>query len=196
MNSVKIQNQTYELISWSEFGGFVLSLAKNILKSGEEFDRLVALAKGGTAIARPIGDLCGIKEFSSMQIEFYTGIATTNRTPVITQDIPVKIKGEKILVIDDIADSGETLTVADKYITLHGADVIKTATLITKPWTKFKPDYSFYQTEAWVIFPWEARETIGLLAGIWRETGLSDEVILENLRQIGFSEEEISLFFI
>lgn len=195
MNQVEIHNQIYELYSWEEFGQHVLALAKNIIESGEEFDRLIALAKGGTVIARPLGDLCGIKELSSMQIEFYSGIAETNKTPVITQSLPVKIRGEKVLVVDDIADSGETLTVAEKYLSLHGTSEIKTATLITKPWTKFKPDYSYYETEAWVIFPWEAHETISILAGLWREKGDTEDIIVTQLRRIGFSDEEISLFF-
>lgn len=194
MNSVTIHNQLYELYSWQEFGEHVLALAKNIIESGEQFDRIIALAKGGTAIARPLGDLCGIKELSSMQIEFYTGIGETNNLPVITQSIPVKLRGERVLVVDDIADSGKTLSVANEYLNLHGVSEVETATLITKSWTKTKPKFSYYQTDAWVIFPWESRETIEILNAIWDQKGDSADQIDAQLTQIGFSKQEIELF--
>lgn len=195
MKSATIHNQKFELYSWDEFGQHLLALSREILKSGDQFDRLVALAKGGTAIARPLGDLCGIKEQSSVQIEFYADIAETNKTPVITQSLPVQIKGERVLVVDDIADSGETLKVANTYLSLHGVDDIKTATLITKPWTKFKPDYSFYHTDSWIIFPWEVRETIELLTAIWKQKGDRQDKIKAQLVEIGFPKTEIDFYY-
>ncbi len=195
MKSVEIHDQHYELYSWEEFGQHVLALAKTINETGEQFDRLIALARGGTAIARPLGDLCGIKELSSIQIQFYSGIAETNKTPVITQSLPTNIQGERILVVDDIADSGETLVTATAYLKHHGTKDIKTATLVTKSWTKFEPDYSYHKTDAWIIFPWEARETIQLLSAMWQEKGDSSDAITEQLEQIGFSSEEIDMFY-
>ncbi len=194
MKSVSFHNQAYELYSWQDFGDHVLALARKIIESGETFDRLIALAKGGTAIARPLADLCDIQELSSIQIEFYTGIAKTAKIPVITQSLPVKIKDERVLVIDDIADSGETLILATNYIRQHGVRDLHTATLVTKSWTKFQPDYSYHQTDAWVVFPWEARETIKLLSALWKEKGDSTEKIVAQLAQTGFSKEEIELF--
>lgn len=194
MKSVEIHETKYELFSWEEFGQHVLALAKSIIQSGEEFDVLVALARGGTAIARPLADLCGIKEISSMQIEFYTGVNETAKSPVITQSLPVKVRDQKVLVVDDIADSGETLKIADHYLTMHGVSEIKTATLITKPWTKYQPDHSAYESSAWVIFPWESRESIELLAAIWAGKGDTAEKIASQLSDIGFSQEEIGLF--
>src|SRR5258706_16112398 len=115
MKTTTIHDQAYDLYSWKEFGEQVLALSKSIIATGDQFDRIIALAKGGTAIVRPIADLCGIKELSSIQIEFYTGIEKTAKVPVITQSLPVKIKGENVLIIDDVADSGETLIMATNY---------------------------------------------------------------------------------
>lgn len=194
MTSATIHDQTYELYTWKVFGEHVFSLSKKIVESGEEFDRIIALAKGGTAIVRPILDLCGIKELSSIQIEFYSGIGQTARTPVITQSLPVKIKNERVLIIDDVSDSGETLVLATQYIKQHGTTEVKTATLATKPWTKFTPDYAYYQTEAWLIFPWEIREHVVLLSAMWKQKGDSPEVIRQQLLTIGFEQEAIDIF--
>jgi hypoxanthine phosphoribosyltransferase len=194
MKTITIHNQAYELYSWKEFGEHVFALSKSILETGDQFDRIIALAKGGTAIVRPIADLCGIKELSSIQIEFYTGIEKTAKTPVITQSLPVKIKEENVLIIDDVADSGETLIMATNYIRQHGASDIKTATLVSKPWTKMQADFTHYTTEAWIIFPWEIREHIVLLNAMWKEKGDSQTVIQEQLKEIGFTSEEIDVF--
>lgn len=194
MNTITIHGQAYELYSWKEFGEHVFAIAKSIVELGDQFDRIIALAKGGTAIVRPIADLCGIKELSSIQIEFYTGIETTARTPVITQSLPVKIKDERVLIIDDVADSGETLILATNYIKQHGAVDIKTATLVIKPWTKLKPDFTYYKTEAWIIFPWEIREHIVLLSAMWKAKGDSDAQIKSQLLEIGFTSQELDVF--
>jgi hypoxanthine phosphoribosyltransferase len=131
---------------------------------------------------------------STIQIEFYTGIGTTQKTPVITQSLPVSIRNEKVLVFDDIVDRGETMKLATQYLQYHGAAEIKTAALINKPWSTFKVDYAARQSEAWVIFPNEIRETIETLIELWQENGDSNSQILEQLAQIGFSEAEVALF--
>jgi uncharacterized protein len=194
MKHITIHDQAYEVYSWAKFGEAVFELSKQIIETGEHFDRIIALAKGGIEICRPISDFLAIKELSSIHIEFYTGIGTTARTPVITQSLPVRIKDERILVIDDIADSGETLILATKYLLQHGAKDIQTATLVSKPWTKHKPTFSQYESKAWVVFPWETRETIQLLAQIWGRKGDSSEVITKQLETLGFTSAEIELF--
>ena len=194
MNTITIHQQAYELYTWEEFGQHVFAISKSIIDTGDQFDRIIALAKGGTAIVRPIADLCGIKELSSIQIEFYTGVEKTAKMPVITQSLPVKIKDEKVLIIDDVADSGETMILAIHYIKQHGASDIKTATLVSKPWTKFEPDFTYYKSEAWIIFPWEIREHIVLLSAMWKEKGDSQTQINSQLREIGFTSEEIDVF--
>lgn len=194
MKTVTIHDQTYELYDWKTFGEHVFAIAKQIVERGDQFDRIIALAKGGTAIVRPIADLCGIKELSSIQIEFYTGIEKTAKTPVITQSLPVRIKDERVLIIDDVADSGGTLILATNYVRQHGASDIKTATLVLKPWTKFEPDFSYYKTDAWIIFPWEIREHILLLSAMWTERGDSKATIRKQLLKIGFTSQELAVF--
>ncbi len=181
-----IHDQTYEVFSWEDFGQGVETLAGKIIDKKESFDRVIALAKGGTTIARPILDLLGMKELSSIQIEFYSGIATTNRTPVITQSLPISIRGEKVLIIDDIADSGETLAMARSYLGFHGASEVQTATLVIKPWTKVIPDFYSHTSKAWIIWPWETRETTTLLSDIWGKKGDTKIQIVENLAKLGY----------
>lgn len=194
MKAITLHGSVYQLFTWNDFGKLELLLAKQINTSPYKFDRLIALAKGGTTISRAIADLCGIQELSSIQIEFYTGIETTARTPVITQSLPIKIKDERVLIVDDVADSGETLALATNYLNQHGASLIKSATLVTKSWTKPRPDFSCLDSDAWIIFPWETRETIAQLTKKWQTKGALPKQIHKNLLLLGYKEEEISIF--
>lgn len=194
MKPVTVHDQPYEFYSWDEFGTDVFSLATKIQEGKQKFDRIIALAKGGVTISRPILDLLNINELSSIQIEFYSGVYTTDSMPVITQSLPVKIKGESVLILDDLADSGESFITAVQYLRQHGTKSIQTASWLIKPWSKFKPDFFVRKTSAWVIFPWEIRETITILKSLWEKAGDSKTLIHKNLLSIGFSEVQIKAF--
>lgn len=195
MTNVTIHNQRYEYYSWQSLGDDVFHLAQEILKSGKKFDRIIALAKGGLTFSRSMVDFLEIENVSSIQIEFYTGIGTTAKTPVITQSLPVSIRDEAVLIFDDIVDKGETMKLATQYLNYHGAKSITTAALISKPWSEFTVDFAARQSEAWVIFPNEVRETIGILTELWQEKGDSPQAIKDQLHQVGFTEAEVAMFY-
>lgn len=195
MRALTFHDQAYEFYNWETLGNDIFLLAKKIIESGRKFDRIIALAKGGLTFSRSLVDYLNVEEVSSIQIQFYTGIGTTYKTPVITQSLPVSIKGENILVFDDIVDKGETMKLAVEYLNYHGAKSIATSTLIEKPWSNFKTDFSARSSQAWVIYPNEIRETISILKEIWEEKGDSPEIIRENLIKLGFLKAEVELFY-
>lgn len=194
MTTTQFHGQTYEYYPWAQLGEDIFSMAQEILKSGKKFDRLVALAKGGLTFSRSLVDYLAIPEVSSLQIEFYTGVGETAKTPVITQSLPVTVRNEHILLFDDIVDSGETLKLAVQYLGYHGAASITTSALVSKPWTKYPANFSARSTKAWIVFPNETRETIQILVKMWQEKGDSPEVIEKQLLEIGFSQAEVALF--
>lgn len=194
MTQVTIHDQAYEYYSWQQLGEAIFDVAKRIIESDQSFDRVIALAKGGLTFSRSLVDYLDIKDISTFQIEFYTGIGTTAKTPVITQSLPVSIKNERVLVFDDVVDHGETMKMATQYLQYHGAASITTSALIQKPWSTFKVDFAAQESEAWVIFPNEARETIKTLAQMWTEKGDSPEKIATQLGEIGFPAPEVALF--
>ncbi len=194
LQTITLHNTQYEYCSWSQFGEDIFTLSQKILESGQKFDRIVALAKGGLTLSRSLVDYVKVEEVSSIQIEFYTGIDQTAKTPVITQSLPVSIRDERILIVDDVADSGETLELAIKYLQYHGAKSIQTATWFMKPKSKIKPDFFVKETTAWIIFPHEIRETIETLQKMWSEKGDSVEKIKEQLIDIGIPQNEVEFF--
>lgn len=119
-------------------------------------DIIVGISRGGLVPARIMSDILGIKEVAILGIRFYKGMGKTEESPVITQDISIEIKGKRILIVDDVADSGKSLIFAKEY--LKGAKEVKTATLHYKPVSTYKPDYFVSSTTAWIVYPWEVHE--------------------------------------
>jgi hypoxanthine phosphoribosyltransferase len=195
MKHTVIQKQGYLYLTWDDMGENLLGLVRKILKGGKKYDRIVALAKGGLTWSRALADYLQIEKLSSIQIQFYTGIGETAKTPVIIQSLPTSISGERILIFDDVADSGETLVMAKRYLEMHGAVVADSATLMTKTWTKFQPTYAGGNTEDWIIFPHEIRETICVLKKKLAKEGMTQAEIQKSLGKLGISKEEIALFY-
>lgn len=121
-------------------------------------DILVGVSRGGLVPLRIFADVLDMKKIGVLGIQFYKAIGKTNKFPEITHDMPLDIKGKKILIIDDVADTGKSLVEAKKYIEKKGAKEIRTATLHYKPTSEIVPDYYIATTTDWIIYPWEVHE--------------------------------------
>lgn len=190
----QIHDISYQYCDWSELGQDVFQLAKKIIESGESFDRVIALAKGGLTFSRSLVDYLHIEEVSSLHIEFYNGINTSNNTPVITQSIPVSLKNEKILLFDDLVDSGNTVKTALDYLKHRGVSTVRTAVFFYKPQSVIKPDFYVRKVNEWIIFPNEVRETVSELKHMWIQKGDSIDAIRSQLVQIGLPENQVDFY--
>jgi len=186
---------SYIAPSWEEMGSLVFILAKKILASQKKFDRLITMAKGGWTWSRTLADYLEIEEVGSIQVKFYSGIFATKTTPVIIQSLPTPIVGERLLVFDDVADSGETLIAVKKYLQLCGSKSIATAALFYKSWTKFIPSFYGDKTKSWIIFPHEIRETINLLSQKWQRQGVLKKEVKSRLIKLGLAKNQVDYFY-
>lgn len=177
--------------SWDEMNLLTFQVSKQIKKVEYDYDRIVTLAKGGWPMTRSLIDFSGIPEIASIGIKFYSGVNQRFDKPVIYQDIPVSIENEKILLFDDVADTGESLIFTKKLLEDRGAKEVKTATIFYKPHSQLKPDFFGEETTAWIVFPFEPFEMIELIGGKWLSQGLSIAEITDRFRQFNFSEEII-----
>ena len=143
-------------LSWGEGAKVCEELVEKT--SDYKPDILVGVSRGGLVPLRIFSDMRDIKKIGVLGIQFYKAIGKTNKFPEITHDLPISIEGKKVLVIDDVADTGTSLIEAVKYVKDKGAKEIRTATLHYKPTSKIKPDYYITETTAWIIYPWERFE--------------------------------------
>ncbi len=72
----------------------------------------------------------------------------------------MKVAGKKVLVVDEVADTGKSLKLVKEHIIEQGATEVKIATVYYKPWSIVKPDYYEKETSCWIVFPWEIKETV------------------------------------
>ena len=153
-------NAEYEVPTWNQINDMLLAQAQKIQNQQFQPDIIISIAKGGIIPARILSDLIETPQLASLQIEFYLDIAQPTVEPTLKQPLTVAIKNKKTLIVDDIADTGKSLKLAQTHIQEQGASETKTATLYFKPQSITKPDFYEKQSNNWVVFPWEIKETL------------------------------------
>jgi hypoxanthine phosphoribosyltransferase len=151
-----------ELISFNYVLQLSKTLSRKIRTSGYMPDLIVAIGRGGYVPGRLVSDFLLFNDLTSMKIEHYTRAANMQAEARIRFPISVDISGKKVLIVDDVTDTGDTLRLAVDYVwSLKPADV-KTAVLQHKTCSTFVPD--FYAQKVikwrWIIYPWARYEDL------------------------------------
>lgn len=180
-------------MKWSKFYRDVVELALMIKKESYVPDLIVAIARGGWVVARIISDMLEVNNVTDIHISFYEDIAKTKREPIILEEPGKQIEDKRILLVDDVSDTGESLIKCIDYIKSKKPKEVKTATVYVKPWTKFWPDFYVKEIDKWIIYPYEVKETIKKLWTRWIKEGRDEEWIINKLRSIGISKWEIDI---
>ncbi len=149
----------YLKLSWNDIENQCTALAKEIKEKAVQFDIIIGISRGGLVPARLLSDILGNDEVDIIRVKFYRSVAKTDEKPVILLSSQIDIKGKNILLVDDIADTGESLIETVEHLKEKNVKSILTATLLKKPQSKFTPDLFVRETPKWVIFPWEINET-------------------------------------
>jgi hypoxanthine phosphoribosyltransferase len=142
----------------------LLSLARKVLRSGFVPDVVVGVSRGGWVPARVLCDLLSAPVLANIGIEFYSGVGERKRQPRLTQPLSTSVSGKRVLVVDEVVDTGKSLRLAKAHIIREGAREVRTVTMYTKPWSVVEPDYREKETSSWIVFPWETKETIRSIA--------------------------------
>jgi len=188
-------SREYEVPSWDEVYKMLLALALSIRKSGFKPELIVGVSRGGWAPGRILSDLLENPHTANIKVEFYVGIGKTGRKPIVTQPISEDISKKHVLLVDDVADTGESLRVALDHVQEKGAGLVKTATVYYKPHSTFKPDFFASTTSNWIIFPWERLEATQLLIGEAKKEGRNLNSVRSILRKHGFDDKTVDLLF-
>jgi len=184
----------FEVPSWEQIYELLLSLANRIRKANFRPDVIVGISRGGWPPARIMSDLLENPELANVKAEFYLGVAETKGEPVITQPVSVSVMGKKVLVVDDVADTGKSLRLVQSHLREHGATEVKIATIYYKPWSILTPDWYEKETSSWVIFPWERKETVRNIVENYKAQGKSIEEAKEKLVRCGLDRKLVERF--
>jgi hypoxanthine phosphoribosyltransferase len=146
-----------EILTYEMFGTSVRELAQRVVDSGYEPDLILSIARGGLGLGMGLGYALDVKNLSAVNVEFYTGVDQRLDVPIMLPPTPaaVDLAGLKVLIADDVADTGKTLEIVRTFCADHVAEA-RMAVIYEKPWTVVQPDYVWRRTEAWIDFPWSA----------------------------------------
>ena len=181
----------FDVPSWDEIYSLLLELAHKIRIECLEIDYIVAVARGGWLPTRVLSDLLGNSNLATVSAESQTDILGGRGKPSLIQSTSVDVKGKCLLLVDDIADTGNSLKLVLDHLNYKGAKLIHTATLYYKPWSILIPEYFEKETTKWIVFPWEIRETLNILLNRYGREILLFEKEIEKLVNGGMSRSTI-----
>jgi uncharacterized protein len=146
-----------ETLTWDTFGDASRDLAQAIAADGFRPDLILAIARGGLFIAGALGYALSVKNLHVMNVEFYNGVGSTLDLPVMLPPVPsaVDFSQKKVLIADDVADTGKTLELVGGFVAGHVAEV-RSAVVYEKPGSLVKCDYVWKYTDRWINFPWSS----------------------------------------
>ncbi len=151
-----------KLVTWDDIVSWSRSLAKKVRDSGYRPDVVVAVARGGFIPARLVCDFLMIDNLISLQSQHWTEAAKAEDKAVIKFPYTIDLWGKKVLLVDDIVDTGESLYLAREFIIKNWkADEVRIAVLQwISPVAKFKPEYFHIEVKEWIWFqyPWTRLE--------------------------------------
>ena len=172
-----------ELVTWDGFRKLARDLALQVRESGYSPDLVIAIARGGYMPARLISDYLDIPDLASLRVIHYRG---TEQEPQarVQYSLSAKPDGRRVLLVDDVSDSGETFEVAIRHILSKGEPAeLRTAALDHKIVSRIQPDYYARAIKEWhwIIYPWAVIEDTSSFINFFSNPSLSVEELAERI---------------
>jgi len=140
------------IITWDDFGSLAKRLVESLARYSPEI--VIGIARAGlfpgTAVA------CMLRcEYYPVRLTRRVDDEVVYGRPVWKVPLPAVAKGKTVAVVDEIADSGETLAMAAEAVRQQGAKQVVTACLVSHTWAEPSPDVAALLSDELVIFPWD-----------------------------------------
>ena len=149
--------------SWAEITGLTSEVAAKIEKSGFYPDAIVAVSRGGLVPGRLVADFLHVKNVLAIKADHWGITASKDGKASISYGInpALDLSGQKILIVDDVTDTGESLELCRRHVLEKNPADVRTATVYHLSHSKYKPDYFGAEREwAWIVFPWNRTEDL------------------------------------
>src|SRR5438309_10356292 len=165
----------------------LVDLASEIRLSGYNPQVIVGVSRGGWPPARVMSDLLQNTNLANMKVEFYRDIGVRNKKPRITQPVTMEVVGKRVLVVDDVSDTGQSLRVVGDHLQRKPVKELRVCTIYMKSQSIYRPDYYSRTTRKWIIFPWERLEAVHLIAKRFKDKRERVSFIIRALKDSGIS---------
>lgn len=139
-------------LSWEVFGELCRALALNVSRSYDP-EVVIGIAKAGVIPGAVIASILRL-DFFSLKITRRSGMERVHDQPQLLSSAPPQARGKRVLIVDEICTTGETLRMALAAVRAVRPSDVRTATSFAKV-GHHKPDFYAVETDAMVIFPWD-----------------------------------------
>ena len=154
--------------TWPAVEGWADRIAEEVRRAGVLPDTIVGLSRGGWVPGRLLCDRLGVHRLLSLRAQHWGLTALPNGQAELTDGLSGNVTGEKVLVVDDITDTGDSLSLAVEHVRSHRPSHLESAALLHINHSKFVPTYFAEQIDrtewVWVVFPWNYWEDLAMLA--------------------------------
>ncbi len=173
--------------TWADVDRWADRLEAAIRDAGRPLPQtLVGLTRGGWVPTRLVADRLGIHRVVSLRAQHWGVTATPDGAAAVTEGLSGPVRGERVLVVDDITDTGESLRLAVEHVRAAGATSVESAAFLHIARASFRPTYWAEEIPrdawVWVVFPWNYWEDLATLAAKAAELGPGLEAIRTSLR--------------
>ena len=140
------------IITWDNFDNYIKEAVELVRNSRFDPEVIVGIPRGGLTPAVCISHQLGVPLFVPYDADSWG-----------------KIKDKRILVVDDISDTGKELQLQLENAKTAACTSVKSLTLVTRKGTRTVPDFTVLHLNEeigspdyrWIVFPWERRDSIG-----------------------------------
>jgi len=163
------------IITWDKVVKLCKELARKVKESGYEPDVVVAIARGGFVPARLLCDYLSITDLLSIKVEHWVETGKHAEEAVLKYPFNYDLDGRKVLIVDDICDTGDSVIIAKREVKKRKPKEVKVAVM---QWistvAKVKPDYYAEEIKEWEwqLYPWcDYEDKMNLIRRILKEEG-------------------------
>ncbi|MBN1455483.1 MAG: phosphoribosyltransferase [Methanomicrobia archaeon] len=154
------------MVDWSYAYTLCKDASEDIRAAGYMPEVVIGVARGGWYLARVLCDLFLLKDLLSVKVEHWGLTATITGDARLKCGLDVSalelVRGKRVLIADDVTDTGDSLRLIAAYLESSGANEVKTVTMHHKTTSSYAPDfYGELMTEwTWILYPWSIIEDV------------------------------------
>jgi hypoxanthine phosphoribosyltransferase len=141
-------------LSWEMFGELCRALALRVARDFDP-DLIVGIARAGVIPGSVVASVLR-KDFYSLTISRREGGELVRDRPAVLSAAPLQCEGKRILLVDEITSSGDTMRLGLASVRDRHPAEVQTATCFARP-GGFQPDFVALETDATIIFPWDRK---------------------------------------
>jgi len=146
-----------KIVTFADVYAMVKKISREVEASGYDPTTIIGLARGGWVPARLMCDFLGITDLISLKTEHWLQTGKTKDEATVRYPLTTNLNGKRVLIIDDITDTGKSLIIAQDYVHKHCCpETVKVATMQYLPQSQCHPDFFAEEVKVWTwfIYPW------------------------------------------